>query len=62
MSEFKVEPGQMYQMYREGGGDVYVVVEPEQGYLDGWVTFNISQNRYEWDVITAFRTQYRRLA
>lgn len=56
----KVEPGQMYQMF--GNGDIYVVIEPKDGQPDGWIIFNISRSRYEWDMQMPLITQYRRLA
>jgi len=60
MTEHTIEPGQMYQLY--GNGNIFVVVEPKQGQFSGWLIFNISKNEYDWDMATAFRTQYRRLA
>lgn len=60
MTEQVIEPGQMYQMY--GSGNIYVVVEPKHGQFGGWLIFNITENRYDWDMTTAFHTQYRRLA
>lgn len=55
-----IEPGQIYQLHSDK--QLFVIVEPYRGREYGWLTFNLTWNRYEWDHEANFITQYRRLA
>ena len=46
-------------------GNIYIIVRPKNGMHDsGWVTYNLTTGRYEWDYDSAFLDPYiyRKLA
>lgn len=60
-----VEPGDMFEhLSRSSTKDIFVIVQKKPySYGKAWTTFNVTQQRYEWDEEKTLLnpTTYRRL-